>query len=240
MIEPYEEVLDPLTDEIISIPNEGYNPVENNEKLYSKLLKLSNIPESYWNLSFEDYKGEGSKEYLNKAIQYSQNFDDSLYDTVNLYLYGPNRTQKTMIMCAIGREQIRKNYKVVYFQANQLQNILLNQINFNPDKEQKKMQDKLYNKYYDLILIDDIFSSVKQFMWRDGKGDYIISLWDEFFRNAFQNKQRIIVTSNTRMIEIKNIFSQDLQELLLDYMYELYFFDSIKEEQRKWKDEVWE
>ena len=207
-------------------------------KRYNVLLKMSGIPELYHDLDFVDYLGTKSIDNVHKCKKYAENIMLPDYKGVGLYLQGEYRTQKTTIMCAIGKEAIRQGLKVKYYQAPELQDIMVNLNNFTPDElllsEWKKIQN-----YYNVILIDDLFDDKKQVLWKNN-GEHIIAAWDRFFRYVFTNHKRIIITSNTLFVQVGQKFSRAIYELLQDHLKELKFEDKGNVLKRNKIDELFE
>lgn len=67
------------------------------KKKYDYFLNQSGIPRFYWDINFKDYKGENSKENVEKLIYYSEHFNEDKFKFVHLYLYGSNNSQKCLI-----------------------------------------------------------------------------------------------------------------------------------------------
>lgn len=217
--------------ELIAVRNPDYNPLEANPFLYDAYLRMSQIPVDYYNIEFEDYIGTGSIDAVKQVIKYSDNFFNPDWAGTGLYLYGPNRTQKTTLAICVGKEVIRKGSRVLYLQGGKFQKYLQNSENFEPDKEMRDYLIQIENGFYNLLIIDDVLDEYKQVIHKSNPG-YIISPWNAFFNVTLKNKQKMILTSNVPLHKVGETFSKDIQELLSDYLYPLEFLDSSKEVKR--------
>lgn len=218
--------------ETIAIPNKEYNPLIENPHLYQSYLRLSKIPSDYWDIEFEDYVGSGSVNEVKKVIQYAEHFFDPEYEAIGLYLYGPNRTQKTTLATCVGKEVLKQGKRVLYLQAGDFQKYLKNEDNFDPDPDMQRIVTNIYEGFYALIIIDDIFDEKKQLVYRQS-ANFFTSMWNVFFNMTLKNKQKMILTSNTPLNKVGDDFSKDIEELIKDYLYPLEFLDSSKDIKRE-------
>lgn len=225
--------------ERVAVENPNYNPLDANPGMYDSLLALSKIPSDYYDIDFEDYIGTGSLDAVKKVIKYSDNFFNPAWNGKGLYLFGPNRTQKTALASCVGKEVLRKGKRVLYLQGGKFQKVLQNSENFEPDKQTQDHLTQIEHGFYDLLIIDDVLDDMKQVIHRSNPG-YIISPWNAFFNVTLKNKQKMILTSNVSLNKVGETFSGDIQELLMDYLYPLEFLDTSKEVKRSKLKELFE
>ena len=220
----------------VAIRNEAYWKDINNKK-YELLLKRSDIPKFYWDINFKDYKGDLSKEELNKAIKYAENCFTEKFDYVNLYLWSDaNSSQKTAVAINIGKEAIRQGKRVKFVLAGTLIDRLIKNQGFNYNEEIEYYLKNI--KECDMLLIDDIFDTKKSIHWNSS--DLIISEIDRFLRELCSSGIKIIMTSNVSIENIKNKFGLSIYALVERNFYPLEFRDSIKHHRKKMFENIFE
>lgn len=222
-----------------AIKNESYWKQKALEK-FKILLKRSGIPEFYWNIEWKDYKGDLSKDNLEKCIKYANEFYTSKFNHVHLYLWSEmNGSQKTACACNIGKDAIRQGYKVKFVLAGTLIDMLMKNNGFNFNEETYKQLQEF--KEQDILIIDDAFSPDKSLIWKSStNNNIIISEWDRFLRELVSSNVKIIVTSNMTIDRIKELYSESLFELIDRNFVVMLFQDSIKKYKKKQFDKLWE
>ncbi len=197
------------------------------KKVYDILLKQSDIPLYYWNVEFKDYKGEKSKDAVEKIIYYSQHFFEEKFNYAHLYLFGENSGQKTALAVNVGKAALRKGYRVKFVLASTLIDKLLKVQGFKFNEELESELEKL--KSNDIIIIDDIFDQKKSLMWaKEESSDYIVAAWDSFLRETVSSKTKLILTSNIPIESIEMKFGKSMYELIYRNFIALGCYDSIK------------
>lgn len=171
-------------------------------------LEKSNLLTEY---TFADYKGSQSIEDV-KALEYMSEHFEKFQNRKIIYIYGPNGTQKTSMAQALGKELIKKNYKVQYTLMQELLNILVPDFNSETD-EAKKAVAKKYQEV-DLLIIDEAFDKSKVTLFNSG---YQIPFLDSFIRTRFDiNKGSILFISNRKPEEISQQgFGDSLQNFIV-------------------------
>ena len=214
---------------VIAVKNkEHWKEVQ--QRKYDILLKRSEIPKFYWDIEFEDYKGELSKGSVSKCINYSKNCFTEKFDYVNLYLWSEaNSSQKTAILCNIGKEAIKQGKRVRFVLAGTLIDRLIKNQGFNYNEEIEFYLKNL--KDQDLLLIDDIFDSKKSIHWNNS--DLIVAEYDRFLRELTVSGIKIVMTSNVSLDTISKKFGSSIHALIDRNFYTLEFNDSIKEHRKK-------
>ena len=221
-----------------AIKNEAYWKAKAIEK-YSILLKRSGIPEFYWNIDWEDYKGTKSKVNFDKAKKYANEFHTEKFNHVHLYLWSElNSSQKTAIACNIGKDAIKQGYKVKFILSGTLIDYLMKNNGFNYNKEIFSYIQDL--KEQDILIIDDAFSADKGVLWKNSpNNNIIVSAYDNFYREVVSSNTKIIITSNLPISKIKELYSVSLCELVDRNCEPLLFEDSIKEHKMKKFNNLW-
>lgn len=224
-IEPY----------IIKKDKDGNEYTINNPKYIEKIqnerfeffLKKSNIPSFYWNINFEDYRGNKESKELKQIIYYANNCYKKKFDHIHLYLWGNQSTQKTALSCNILKQGIRNGLKVKFILAGTLISDLMKIQGFKTDEDiYYKIKDL---KKQDLILIDDIGDINKSIYWKtsDNK-NMIISAWDLFLREIVVSNTKVIMTSNFDVSIFKQYFGESLYELIDRNFAQIYLTQSVK------------
>jgi len=213
--------------------SEGYKK-DLKEKKYQHLLNLSEIPKEYYDLDFKDYKGEKSHSSVEKCIKYSESCKEDKFKNINLYLSGSYGTQKTTVVCGIGKQFINHGYKVKFVYASELIDYLMKNQGFSFNEDLQKKIDN-YMKC-DLLIVDDFGKGT---YWKNNPG-LIIEAWDKFLRKIISESKRIVMTSNYSLDYIKEHYGESLYMLLHRNFEELEFFDSIHEVSREKFDGLWE
>lgn len=171
--------------------------------------KESNIQPDY---NWSDYRGEKSRKDLECLKKYGDDFEKYKYKTM-VYLYGKNGCQKSSMVQVLGKDLIRKGYKVEYITMNNLISIL--EKDFSNDEDIQEM--RLYNinrlNKCDLLIIDESFDPTKVLMYKSG---YQLPYLDNFLRMRFEiNKKSIIFVSNVKPNEIgANGYEKSLQDFV--------------------------
>lgn len=127
---------------------------------------------------------------------------------VGLYLYSEeNSTGKTSISCIIGKYALKMGYTVLFVLSDEyIDNIITNEM-FD---EVQSFKERAY--YVDILIIDD---AVKEYR---GSSGYAENKLEALIRYRCQHKKLTILTSNKLPKQIKNIYSQDLSELMRESM----------------------
>jgi DNA replication protein DnaC len=204
------------------------NPLEKKEKLYNLQLKKSNIPEFYWNIDFEDYKGNQNSDEIKKIKFYADNIDKDEMKYVNLYLWGLQATQKTALCCNILKQAIRKNLRVKFILAGDLIDLLMKIQGFSYKEEFYNIIEDL-KLNYDLIAIDDIGDIQKSIMWQSDNKSMIITEWDRFLRKVTYNGTKIVMTSNFDVTIFKQYFGESIYSLIDRNFTKIHLTESVKE-----------
>jgi DNA replication protein DnaC len=209
------------------------------KKIYELLLKQSDIPLYYYDVEFKDYKGENSRESVEKIIYYANHFNTEKFNHAHLYLYGENSSQKTALAINVGKEALRKGFKVKFVLAGSLIDKLLKIQGFNYHEELEEEIKKL--KENKIIIIDDIFDPAKSLMWnKEQSSNYIVAAWDQFLREILSSKIKIILTSNVPVEAIEAKFGKSMYELIYRNFIALGLFDSIKQYKKKMFDHLFD
>jgi len=207
------------------------------QKKYDVLLKRSEIPHFYWDISFNDYKGNKSIVELYQVKKYAKDCFTTKFDFVNLYLWSEiNSSQKTALLCNIGKEAIKQGKKVKFILAGDLINYLIKNQGYSVDED---IRDKLnILKQQDMLLIDDIFDPKKAVQWK--QSDLITAEIDLFFRGLLSTNIKVILSSNTNPLNIKDKFGIAIQELIDRNFIPLNFNDDIKLHRKKMFDNIFD
>lgn len=152
--------------------------------------------------TFDNYCGNKSREdleCLKTVAEYPERF---MYKKM-IYLYGPNGTQKTSMVQALGKELVKKGYTVQYTLMSDLITNLVN--DFSDSQSTKDNKEYFINKCLDcdFLIIDEAFDLKKVSIYASG---YQIPYLDTFIRNRFDiNKKSILFVSNRHPSEIANV-----------------------------------
>jgi len=208
------------------------------QQRYELLLKKTSIPPFYWKINWKDYKGELSKDNVDKCKKYAENcFTNPKFDYANLYLWSDlNSSQKTALMANIGKEAIRQNKTVNFVLFGKLVHDLMKVSGYSVNEDIESYLKKL--KESDMLLIDDVFDSKKSIYWKNN--DLIISEIDLFFRDLLSSNKKIVLTSNVSPNNIGKLFGVSLQELISRNFIDLEFKDSVKYHRKKMFDKIFE
>ena len=196
-----------------------------------RLFKSSNIPEENFDYTFSDYKGD--KNFLNKIINYTNTFNK---DSMHLYFYGKNSTQKTMIASCIAMELIRKREE----QRNKLPKIERDKIGhfkckfilakefvslMNKEKlfatQQEFLSDIKELENLDLLILDDLFDEDKA----NGK----LEIWDFILRSMTQKNVKTIITANVDYESLIPKYGLSIGKLVPRKFCQIIFKDDIGE-----------
>ncbi len=211
---------------------------KNQESKYNLLLKKSGIPKFYHDISFDDYKGEKSKENIVKIKYMVEHIHDDKFKDINLYLWGAdNGTQKTATASNFAKGCIKKGLRVKYMNFGVFVNYLMKMQGFKQDNEAYSNINEL--KFSDIIMLDDCFDPNKSLLWKGENKGMIISEIDSFFRECIYNNKRFVLTSNVSMENMYDNYGVSLYELINRNFVKMQFLDSVKEVRKFRLDEVW-
>lgn len=200
---------------------------EKQKAKYDLYLKKSNIPEFYWNINFEDYKGNKESKEFKDIVYYANNFHTEEFNHVHLFLFGNHSTQKSALMYNIGKTALKNGLKVKSILAGTLIDKLMKLQGFNYIEELYKKVIEL--KQVDLLLIDDFGDIEKSLMWSSSNKSIILTEWDKFLREVLASKTKIVMTSNYDKENIGQVFGKSLCELIDRNFYAVQLTESIKE-----------
>jgi len=210
---------------------------EISQKKYKYFLERSGIPNFYWNIEFDDYKGSRSIDSFNKAKYYAEHLQEEKFNHVHLYLWGDNSSQKSAVICNIGKSGVKQGLKVKFVLASNLIDKLMKVQGFTINEEIELYIKSL--KESDLLIIDDIFDTKKSLMWSNpSSSPLIITAWDSFLRDVFSSKTKVLMTSNIHPEDIKEKFGESLFHLIDRNCVCLSFFDNIKEVKKRSFDNI--
>lgn len=172
-----------------------------------------------------DYAGQKSIKDLHRFITYVHNFND--FASNQVYIWGPNGTQKTTLAQWAGATLLHDGLKVKYVLMQNLLSTLT--AGFENDEEKKSKIDKLHK--VDLLIIDEAFSKDKVTLYESG---YQLPFLDRFLRERAEiNKKGILYISNKAPSSIESQkFSKSIQDFVERNTRQscLYFEDNyIKE-----------
>lgn len=209
--------------EVEAQPNPKYWNEISRQK-YELLLNKSSIPDFYHNIDFDDYKGDLSKDVLHKCMHYSQHCFEERFNHVHLYLYGGNSSQKTALMCNIGKALIKQGKQVKFVLSSILLNHMMKLQGYN--REEDSFAYIQLVKQADVVLIDDVFASDKNLQWKNNS--FITMEWDSLLRELFVSNKKVIMTSNISVEIIKQEYGESLFELIDRNCVSFQCLDNIK------------
>lgn len=170
-------------------------------------LEKANLISDY---HFSDYRGTESLEDL-KALEFmSNNFEKFRYKKM-IYVYGPNGTQKTSMIQALGKELIKKDYTAYYTLMQELINNLMPDFGKDTDPAREAFLKRC--REVDLLIVDESWDKSKVTLYNSG---YQIPFLDSFLRQRFElNKGSILFVSNRQPSEIGSQgFGESLQNFV--------------------------
>lgn len=193
-------------------------------ELERKCIESNIRPDYKW----EDYKGTQSLADLDCLKKYSKDFNKFIYKTM-VYVYGPNGTQKTSMVQALGKELISNDYSVMYTSMNDLINSLIS--NYDVSEEEAERKDFFLSKCSDcdLLIIDESFDPKKVTLYKSG---YQIPYLDSFLRSRFEiSKKSIIFVSNVKPSDIEKMgYGKSIEDFIRRNTSQSYleFFDNYQ------------
>lgn len=181
-------------------------------------LEKSGVVADY---SFEDYRGNASREQLECLKLMANNFSKFAYKKM-IYLYGINGTQKTSMVQVLGKELIKQGYSVQYTLMNTLINNLVKDFD-DPNQEIKDAFIKRCTEV-DLLIIDESFDSTKTTVYKSG---YQIPFLDAFIRSRFESGKKSILFVSNKLpsdiasqgfgISLQNLIERNTQQSFLEF-----------------------
>jgi DNA replication protein DnaC len=224
-IEPYIIKTDEKGNEY-SIDNPEYLKKVQREKM-EFILKKNKVPSFYWNINFQDYKGDlGSKE-IKQIMYYANNCHKENFKHIHLYLWGNYSTQKTALGINILKQGIKNGLKIGFILAGELIDCLMKLQGFSKDEDSHTRIKAL--KECDLLLIDDVGDINKSTFWKTSENNnMVLSCWDLFFREVLSSDTRVIMTSNFDIGIFKQYFGEAMHELIDRNFMAIQLMQSVK------------
>ena len=158
---------------------------------------------------FGSYKGDRSRESVEALKVLSDNFN-RFKERTNVYMYGPNGTQKTTMAQVLGKELINRGYSVRYV----LMETLIHDLNGGFEKdEDREMRVKEYQEV-DCLIIDEAFDTTKVTVYKSG---YQLPYLDSFLRERYdQDRKSTVFISNVTPQDISvEKFGASLQNFMV-------------------------
>lgn len=164
--------------------------------------KRAGLNPKWINFKPSDYIGTKSLNNFKRLQKYTEVFIKPENDEIkaaiessNLYIYGPNGTQKTTILNWVGYEMLKNNKTVKYILMNDLIKMLQKA---DRNEELQEKIEKILN--VDCLIIDEAFMKERVTLFSSG---WQISFIDSFLRNRMQGKNKgVIFISNISLDEI--------------------------------------
>jgi DNA replication protein DnaC len=158
--------------------------------------------------SVDSYVGETSAAEVEKLKKYVKEFK-TRYRGVNLYMYGPNSTQKTTLAKWLGVELLRRDGASVHYVLMDQLVKELTQEGFDEDVDPNL---KIY-RTVDVLIIDEAFDKAKVQWFKSG---YQMSYLDRFLRQRMEQDENLstILISNNDVESIRDNFNNSLYELI--------------------------
>lgn len=199
------------------------------DKKYRYFLEKSEIPNFYWNISFEDYIGDKLSDEYKKIVYYANNCHKENFKYVSMYLWGNSSTQKTALACNIGKQAIKNGLSVGFILAGKLIDKLIKTQGYGRFEQfENDLINLLQNN---LIIIDDFGDQEKSLIWKNNTS-LILTEWDNFLRDGISKGIKFIITSNCDPISIEKVFSKNFQELIDRNFIPIHLISSVKEKRK--------
>lgn len=207
----------------------GLNPeweIKERERKLNVMLEYSGIPLQYRHFTFEKFESNIKQSHENLLLckKYSMNPRDSQLKDISLYLYGPNTAGKSTIACAMAQEMMARSLFVKYIGFGSLIDTIVLSHDFKLGEQAREILSQ-FDKC-DIIILDDSFDPNKSTTYRDSK--LIIQGLDKFLRKHFDDRRRFIFTSNKKIVDIANIYSVDIYDMVDRNSISMEFLDDIK------------
>ncbi len=173
-------------------------------------LKKAGIPESIMDYNSKSYKGEKSIESIRKIRMFAKNFHEK-YSHTNLYIHGPNSTQKTTIAHWVGMKLVEDEKTTVCYTL--MDKVVKDLISCNYGEREEELS-KTVEQYRDsdCLIIDECFDKRKMTLYQSG---WQLSFLDSFLRERMeQNKRATIFISNIDLSMIEGTFGVGMLELV--------------------------
>lgn len=219
--------------------SEDYKQYIAKKYYYNELLK-SNIPEFYWDVSFQDYIGEKSKTDVLKLQKIANDVYNPEYKNLHFYLYSNEKgTQKTAVASNFGKECLKQGLKVKFLLFNELIKVLLKNQGYN---DNTFLNNELLEWYSaDVLIVDEAFSEESSLMFSSKEANTkIYSEIDTFFRKTIYNNKKLIITSNVRKDRVFNKFGERIQSIMDRNFVEVELKDCIVRERKIGIDKIFE
>jgi len=208
--------------------------IEHQKKQELRLrLYKANIPPQMEKYDIATYIGDKSLESVDKLKRYIEKFSEK-FNSIHLYLYGPNSTQKTTLSMWVGREIIKTGHTVHYVLMDDLIKSLM-QEGF---KEEVLSEIKTFENV-NCLIVDESFDKDKVNWYKSG---YQLSFLDRFLRSRLEQKRKsTIFISNKEVDTIQKEFGESIYRLIeRNTMFtRLKFEDNFNKKKNFDPEELW-
>lgn len=160
-------------------------------------------------LDFSSYKGDLSQGSVESLKVLCNNFD-RFKERTNIYMYGPNGTQKTTMAQVVGKKLIDQGFSVKYV----LMESLIHDLNGGFDKDEERDARVREYRDVDLLIIDEAFDITKVTVYKSG---YQLPYLDSFLRERYdQDRKSTLFISNVTPQDISvDKFGASLQNFMV-------------------------
>ncbi len=215
---------------IQTTPCECYK--EKKRKYLYKAANLSPImqTQSFDNFSLEFYSknpisADGQSAYNNAKSVYQDCFEfvqkEEYKKGTNLFLYGAPGLGKTFLCSCIAQELLKKEIPVLYQTAYRLFSVL-EDARFKKDETSEALSKQFYE--IPVLIIDDLGTEFVT--------SYTSAVLFDLINTRIQNKQSTIISSNLRMDELKEQYSERVQSRIFgEYKLLLFKGTDIRKQQ---------
>lgn len=182
------------------------------------MRSLREIPESYKDLTWEDYKNMEDKESMENVKKYAENLKIAREMGINLLLIGKVGTGKTGLCYLILKRllELRKKHIPLEFGATNVEEIVdIYTQGWRSDEEKELFDEKI--RRADFLIIDDVG---KEFRSKSGLTETIMG---SLIRHRVQWKLPIILTSNVSIKGLEKVYGSALASVMLERTIVLSF-----------------
>lgn len=179
----------------------------------NKILLRHGILEEYHDKDFHSFpvcdkygrEVPERKKVLDLVMEYVKNLDKARRKGIGLMFYGPNGVGKTLLAVSVQKAAIRKGYRTQFSNLSGIMRLIRKSWS---DEEAEETLDKRVRNV-DFLIIDDVGKEYKAH-----NNDLVEVMFDELIRYRSNRLLPIIITTNTSLEDMREVYGNSLISLL--------------------------
>lgn len=207
---------------------------ELDSQIIARILKVTRIPELYWNKKYEEFdwpllrpysksgvitaerskiaeivsNSEVVKDKLNKYMSDPVSFMTDPFNALWIWGADPNTGHSTLA-CILGIKLVKAGYNVRYYDMQSLTKAILEYKDADVMAEMESAMNR-----FDVFIIDDAFDKTKSYL---SNSDYVNTSLFNFFKKALDKNKKLICTCSVDVDNLPDEYVSVVSLLIRSY-----------------------